>query len=497
MTGAGARREGKSPRMSSSVLSLASLVLLAAAGAPAPAFRLQVPDGMAVGRVALRAETADPRVASVSWTVDDTTRTLPPPFTLVLDVGPVPQEKRVLAVALDRDRKALYRKEVILNPGERALHLEILSPLEGERVSGSVTVLVRSAVPPGDALESVTVEAGGRSVTLAGDGDNLSAVVEVADRTVPLSVNLRTVDGRRAERTIVLNGHGVLASSEAHIVEQMVAVTRGGEPLEGLTAADFKVRDGAGACEVRDVTLLKDTPLAVGILVDTSESLLYTEALRQATAGLFLERTVKERDRAFLTRFGPGVSKVVDWTRSKEALRQAILALPDDEIPGTLLYSGIVRALYQFQGQQGARALILITDGNAFEDDLGAGQALEYARQSGVKIYALGLPATGHYETIVREKDAEGKSVKRVVLEPVTLPPNLEALQPFAKETGGRVYSVRKADDLPTFYAEIERDIRTQYLVSYVSNAKRKAVFHPVEIRTTRGQVRTAPGFFY
>ncbi len=497
MTGNGARRERRFPRMSIGALSLASLLLLAAAGDPGPAFRLLVPPGMSVGRVALRAEVGDPRVAAVSWTVDDTTRTLPSPFTLVLDVGPVPQEKRVLAVALDRDRKALYRKEAVVNPGERALHLEILSPLEGERLSGPVTVLVRTGVPPGDALESVVVEAGGRQVPATGEGDERSAVVDVPDRTTALSAIVRTADGRKAERTIVLNGRGLITSSEAHIVEQMVAVTRGGEPLEGLTAADFKVRDAAGACEVRDVTLLKETPLAVGILVDTSESLLYTEALRQATAGLFLEKTLKEKDRAFLTRFGPGVSKVVDWTRSKEALRQAILALPDDEIPGTLLYSGIVRALYQFQGQQGARALILITDGNAFEDDLDAGPALEYARQSGVKIYALGLPATGHYETIVKEKNADGTPVKRVVLEPVTLPPNLEALQPFAKETGGRVYSVRKAEDLPKYYAEIERDIRTQYLVSYVSNVKRKAVFHPVEIRTTKGQVRTAPGFFY
>jgi VWFA-related protein len=483
--------------MSRAAISLASLTLLAAVGGSRPAFRLQVPEGMSVGRVALRADAADARVAAVSWTVDDTTRTLPPPFTLVLDVGPVPQEKRVVAVAVDRDRKPLYRQEAVLNPGERALHLEILSPLEGERVSGPVTVLVRAAAPPGDTVESLTVEAGGRPVPVTGDGDDRLAVVDVPDRTTALTASLRTADGRKAERTIVLNGRGVVTSSEAHIVEQMVAVTRRGEPLEGLTAADFRVRDSAGACEVRDVTLLRNTPLAVGILVDTSESLLYAEALRQATAGLFLERTLKEKDRAFLTRFGPGVSKVVDWTRSKESLRQAILALADDEIPGTLLYSGIVRALYQFQGQQGARALILITDGNAFEDDLGAGPALEYARQSGVKIYALGLPATGHLETIVREKDAEGRPVNRVALEPVKLPPNLEALEPFAKETGGRVYSIRNADDLQKFFAEIERDIRTQYLVSYVSNVKRKAAFHAVEVRTTKGQVRTAPGFFY
>jgi VWFA-related protein len=471
--------------------------LLVAAGGPEPPFRVEVPDGMSVGRVALRAAAVDPRVAAVSWTVDDTTRTLPPPFTLVLDVGPVPQEKRVLALAVDRGRKPLYRQEVVLNPGERALHLQILSPLDGEHVAGPVTVLVRAAVPSGDAVDSLTLEAGGRPVPVTGDGDDRSAVVDVPDRTTALSASLRTVDGRKAERTVVLNGRGVVTSSEAHIVEQMVAVTRRGEPLEGLTAADFRVRDSAGTCEVRDVTLLRDTPLAVGILVDTSESLLYTEALRQATAGLFLERTLKEKDRAFLTRFGPGVTKVVDWTRSKESLRQAILALPVDEIPGTLLYSGIVRALYQFQGQQGARALILITDGNVFEDDLDPGPALEYARQSGVNIYALGLPTTAHIEKVVREKDAEGQTVKRVVLTPMTLPPNLEALAPFAKETGGRVYSVHKAEDLPKFFAEIERDIRTQYLVSYVSNVKRKAVFHAVEIRTSKGQVRTAPGFFY
>ncbi len=452
---------------------------------------------MSVGRVALRADAADARVAAVRWTVDDTTRTLPPPFTLVLDVGPVPQEKRVVAVALDRDRKPLYWQEAVLNPGERALHLEILSPVEGERVVGPVTVLLRASVPPGDAVESLVVDASGSSAPATGDGDEQSAVVDVPDRTTALSATLRTANGRKAERTIVLNGRGVVTSSEAHIVEQMVAVTRGGEPLEGLSAADFKVRDSTGACEVRDVTLLKDTPLAVGILVDTSESLLYTEALRQATAGLFLERTLKERDRAFLTRFGPGVTKVVDWTRSKEALRTSILALPVDEIPGTLLYSGIVRALYQFQGQQGARALVLITDGNVFEDDLEAEPALEYARQSGVKIYALGLPTTGHLESFVREKDAEGKTVKRVVLEPVRLPPNLEALEPFAKETGGRVYAVRKAEELPKIFAEIERDIRTQYLVSYVSNVKRKAAFHSVEIRASKGTVRTAPGFYY
>jgi len=46
-------------------------------------------------------------------------------------------------------------------------------------------------------------------------------------------------------------------------------------------------------------------------------------------------------------------------------------------------------------------------------------------------------------------------------------------------------------------FAAIERDLRTQYLVSYVSNAKKRGVFHPVTIHSAHGVVSTAAGFFY
>ena len=56
---------------------------------------------------------------------------------------------------------------------------------------------------------------------------------------------------------------------------------------------------------------------------------------------------------------------------------------------------------------------------------------------------------------------------------------------------------MKKEAELPRIFAAIERDLRTQYLVSYVANARRKGIFHPVEVRTSRGTVTTAAGFFY
>jgi VWFA-related protein len=308
---------------------------------------------------------------------------------------------------------------------------------------------------------------------------------------------VRTERGRVAERTILVNGRGFVTTSDAHVVEQTVAVTKGGEPLEGLAIEDFTVKDDRGACEIREVRLLRDAPLAIGLSIDTSLSLLYTEALRTAAAGSFLERALRPGDVAFLHRFGVAVSEVVPWTGDRTLLKKNVLELGYDGVPGTLLHAAILRALYAFQGSQGARALILVTDGNAYEDDVQEETALAYARQAGVKIYALGLPFTEEIRTSVRAKGPDGDVVVTEKVERRSYPPNLDVLRRLTGATGGRTYAVAKEADLPRTFAAIERDLRTQYLVSYVSNARKKGIFHPVEVRASRGTVSTAAGFFY
>jgi VWFA-related protein len=245
------------------------------------------------------------------------------------------------------------------------------------------------------------------------------------------------------------------------------------------------------------VRLTRDAPLSLGIAIDTSLSLLHTEELRDATAHRFIEQTLRPQDLAFLNRFGQTLIRVVDWTSSKKLLKKNVLELGYDSLPGTVLHEAVIKALYQFQGSQGARALILITDGNVYDDDVQEQDALAYARQAGVKIYALGLPWEMQIETPYRVRDESGKVVTRFRVRHETQAANQEVLRRFTEATGGRTYLVKEAADLPKIFAEIERDLRTQYLVSYVSNAKRRGAFHPVEIRAAKGTVSTAAGFFY
>ncbi len=451
---------------------------------------------MVTGRVRLQAVTRDGDVAFVKWQIEDWSRTTPRPFEVFLDVGPLPHEKNVVALALDRDRSPLYRVETLLNAGGRRLTLQFLVPLDGQRVSGPVTALLRAVAPAADALASVTLDVDGRNVSLEGDGDVRSASVHVPASPAVLTARVKTALGRSAERSILLNGRGLQASLDAHVVEQMVAVVKNGEPVENLHVGDFTVKDDRGTCEIREARLVREGSLAIGIAIDTSQSLLYTQELRNTVAHRFLA-SLGPRDTAFLQRFGVTVGHVLDWTTSRPSLEEAVLGLGEDPVPGTLLHAAVVDALYQLRGGEGARALLLVTDGNAFEDDVTEQHALAFARQAGVPIFALALPWIVEIRSVKRHTDEEGKPVEEVIVRRVTQPPNRAVLDRFTTATGGRTYVVPSAGDLNDIFAKLERDLRTRYLVSFVSNAKRTGSFHPVEIRAARGTVRTAAGFLY
>jgi VWFA-related protein len=460
----------------------------------APRFEIVAPDRMVTGSVLLHAEVQDPNVSAVKWVLGEYARTTPRPFELTFDVGPVPAQRKIRALALDARRQPLYERVTVLNPGGRGLGVEFVTPVQGEAVSGPTEVRVRVQVPVDDAIASLTVGDESRDVTLApvaGREGIYATIVELPGSPAPLVARLRTERGRTADSSVLVNARGLVERSDAHVVEQMVSVSKGGAPVMNLGSGDFTVRDERGACEVREVRLVKDTPLAVGFAVDTSISLRHNRELLRETATTFLDQCFKDGDAGFIYAFGPVVSRVRDWTPSKTTLKQDFGRLPETELTGTNFYEAVVKSLYQFQGSQGARALILATDGEDFDGDVSEADALAYARQSGVPIYALAL-TTQSLAVNVRP-GGPGEADARLV----EAPPNMAVLNRFTHATGGRAYLVKRGEDLHQVFQSIEREIRTQYLVSYVSNARGMSTFHPVEVKARLGAVHTAAGFFF
>src|SRR5258708_19795152 len=81
---------------------------------------------------------------------------------------------------------------------------------------------------------------------------------------------------------------------------------------------------------------------------------------------------------------------------------------------------------------------------------------------------------------------------------------NRKVLNEVAESTGGRAFFPKKEDDLKAAFAEIERELRSQYLVAYSStNKKQDGSFRRITIEVTNPDLRKEqlrlpyrPGYF-
>jgi VWFA-related protein len=131
---------------------------------------------------------------------------------------------------------------------------------------------------------------------------------------------------------------------------------------------------------------------------------------------------------------------------------------------------------------QRRRAIILLTDGLDTSSRLAMKDAIDRTLQAEAVIYVVGIG--DHSRT--------GQGVDK------------GSLKDIAERTGGRAFFPKNDLDLQTSFSEIEKELRTQYLLAYTSTNKRKDgayrkitvdLLNP-ELKKQKVQLRYRPGYF-
>jgi Ca-activated chloride channel family protein len=140
----------------------------------------------------------------------------------------------------------------------------------------------------------------------------------------------------------------------------------------------------------------------------------------------------------------------------------------------TALYDAIVFSLYNFIGVKGQKALVVITDGMDTSSKFSFDQAVEYARRAAVPIYGIGIDI-GANQIDVRYKFGR-----------------------FCSETGGNVYYISHAQDLRKIYADIQNELRSQYILGFYpgENVKPGSKWHEVSVKVVDGKAKTIRGYY-
>jgi Ca-activated chloride channel family protein len=397
------------------------------------------------------------------------------PWTAELRLPNLPNELIVRAEGLDDKDAVVVADEVVLNEPQGEAKVRLIAPPRGKRVVGSAVARAAVVVPEGKRVESVEFRLNDTVLaTLTQPPWETAFVAPAANDPVYLTVSATYADGTRVEDFRVLNGGAFLEQVEVDLVEIFATVyDKSGHLAENLTEQDFQILDRGKPQTIAKFELVRELPLSVGLVLDTSGSMRESIGEAKQAASEFLTAVVRATDRCFAVGFSDRPRLLMPLTPDVQGVQVAFRDLP--AFGNTALHDAMIFALYQLRGIRGRKAIVLLSDGDDTSSLVSYEDALEFSRRSGAAIYAIGLNV-GPTQLAIRNK-----------------------LEKLASETGGRSYFVGKAAELSGVYAEISRELRSQYLLAFSPDPPGKeGVFSTVEVKAQGGKLKTrAPRGYY
>jgi len=274
-----------------------------------------------------------------------------------------------------------------------------------------------------------------------------------------------------------------------------------GRLIPDLNQQDFTLAEDNVPQQIRYFARETDTPLTIGLLIDTSVSQGTVLPLEQQEAKAFLREVMRPKDLAFVVHFDLEVELLRDLTANQKLLASAIDEvvingggrgplpgpMPGPGIGGTHLFDAVYLAANDLMKNEiGRKVLILLTDGGDQGSRMKLNEALEAAQKTDIIIYSVDIVDREFYFGRGRGLGL-GFSGDAV-------------LKKLSEESGGRVLRVsNKAGETALAFEELARELRTQYSLGYTpTNEKRDGSFRKIRVQVQRGdyKVQARRGYY-
>lgn len=258
-----------------------------------------------------------------------------------------------------------------------------------------------------------------------------------------------------------------------------------------LRAEDLRVTEDGVEQKLISFEQETDAPLSFALLVDTSASQEKVLKDEQEAASSFIRSVLRpSKDSAAVVSF-TGITRLEQPLVSDAApLLAAVNSLQvrwtdrspecnDRDAPDNVrlrCLTGVwdsvvlsVREVLSKTTERTRRAIILLSDGDDTSSRVRLYQATEYASRHNVVVYAIGI----------RDKKFPYGEMRP------------DFLRNLAEATGGRAFFPKRPEDLPAAFAQIEQELRAQYLITYTpTNRARDGSYRRLQIEIINPQLR-------
>jgi VWFA-related protein len=267
-----------------------------------------------------------------------------------------------------------------------------------------------------------------------------------------------------------------------------VVKKKNGRLVPDLNKDDFTLEEDKEPQVIKYFTRETDTPITMGILVDTSPSQGRVLDIEKDEAKAFLRQVLRPKDLTFVLHFDVDVELLQDFTADFHLLDKAIDenvingggvrttgTYPTGDSGGaTHLYDAVyLSARELLKNEVGRKVLILLTDGEDQGSRIKPDQALEAAQKSDVIIYCINISDRAFYGRA--HLGYSGDS----------------AMRKLSEDTGGRVIDVKNANDTTAAFQQIADELRTQYLLGYTpTNSKLDGTYRKIQVKVSNADYK-------
>src|SRR5215212_8751973 len=273
------------------------------------------------------------------------------------------------------------------------------------------------------------------------------------------------------------------------------AVDKNKRFVTSLKQGDIRVLEDGVEQKVFTFQRETDRPLSLAILIDCSASQERTLPEEKSAAQRFVDTVIRAaKDEVAVLTFTGDATLEQGLTGSAARVRRAIdrveFTPPSGYIGGgvtvgtppisgdnqsragsTAIWDAIwvtSREVLNESSDKTRRAIILLSDGVDTSSRLKMSEAVDSALKSDAIIYAVGIGDSFSFDGV-----DEG------------------SMRKIAERTGGRAYFPRNEDDLRSAFAQIQEDLRSQYLIAYSpSNKTKDGSFRKVQIDIVNSELK-------
>jgi Ca-activated chloride channel family protein len=391
------------------------------------------------------------------------------PWHVPVDFGPLPVEHKIVVTATGADRKRIQWQTTI-NKGHQTLDVKMKPIDAANRIFEAVVTS-----PDEDPIVSVSAWDDGKPIATVEQAPFRFTIPaeHFAQKTV--QVTARTKSGAEAADFWSAEGDVKSEAIEVRTVPLFVSVIdRNGTAHDDVDQALFKIVDNGFEGQILQIGKAFNQPISIALLLDASTSMMYEMPKATRAAVNFVASTLKAGDRCAVYSVRSSPRREMELTADRAAIETVVKTLKAEG--RTALYDAIASAERELRDEKNRRAIVILTDGGDTSSVASFDEIDRITKESGIPIYVIAYDSG--------DNDAQ--------------PQDMNRLQYLATETGGFLVTA-SAKNLQARYADIEKDLRAQYAITYqITDLARHNQWRKVHVMLKSPQLtaRTIRGYF-